>query len=124
MGLSRQHRTPGLESPQGHAQRRPGRGLPAAFLARHGGVVVATDGPITERRRRTLPKLAEDGGFDACQLAFLSAFADRESADYRKTYRHLAWSSLAWFASGPDKQVLLRDGEIKLDRLLSLDADN
>jgi hypothetical protein len=82
--------------------------------------VVATDGPISERRRRTLGELAEDGGFEPRQLAFLTAFADRDAPGYRKTYRSLAWGSLVWFASEPDKLMVLQDGEVELDRLLAI----
>jgi hypothetical protein len=80
--------------------------------------VVATDGPISERRRRSLVEIAETGGFDPARLAFLTAFADRDAPGYRKTYRSLAWSSFAWFASEPDKLLVLHDGEVELARLL------
>jgi hypothetical protein len=83
--------------------------------------VVATDGPISERRRQTLLGIAEAGGFDVHRLAFLSAFADRDAPGYRKTYRSLAWGSCAWFASEPDKLLMLRDGAIALERLLMPD---
>jgi hypothetical protein len=86
--------------------------------------IVATDGPITERRRQTLVAIAEAGGFDACRVAFLSAFADRDAPGYRKTYRSLAWGSFAWFASEPDKLLVLRDGGIELERLVMLDTAN
>ena len=80
--------------------------------------IVATDGPITERRKQTLIRIAAAGGFDASRMAFLSAFADRDAPGYRKTYRNLAWGSFAWFASEPDKLLILRDGEVELERLL------
>ena len=80
--------------------------------------VVATDGAVTERRRQRLIDVAEAGGFDAHRVAFLSAYADRDTPGYSKTYRHLAWGSFAWFASEPDKLVMLRDGETPLHRLL------
>ncbi len=83
--------------------------------------VVATDGPVSERRRADLVEMSAKGGFSPRQLAFLSAFADRDAPGYRKAYRSLAWGSFAWFASEPDKLVLLHDGEIELDRLLRLD---
>ncbi|WP_295884124.1 BsuBI/PstI family type II restriction endonuclease [uncultured Thiohalocapsa sp.] len=83
--------------------------------------VVATDGPISERRRLSLTELAANGGFDASRVACLSAYADRDAPGYRKTYRHLAWGSFAWFASEPDKLLILREGVVELDALLPLD---
>jgi hypothetical protein len=85
--------------------------------------VVATDGPINERRRRNLIAVAEAGGFSPARVAFLSAFADRDAPGYRKTYRHLAWDTFAWFVSEPDKLIALRDGEIEINELLRPRAD-
>jgi hypothetical protein len=84
--------------------------------------VVATDGAVTDRRRQSLTDIAEGGGFDARRIAFLTAYADRDAPGYSKTYRSLAWGTFAWFASEPDKLLVLRDGEVALERLL-LDGD-
>ena len=80
--------------------------------------VVATDGPVSERRRRSLLDIAEADGFDPRRVAFLTAFADRDAPGYQKTYRNLAWGSFAWFASEPDKLMVLHDGDVELVRLL------
>lgn len=79
--------------------------------------VVATDGAITERRRDALHTLAEAAGFSRKQVAFLTAYADRQSAGFRKTISHLAWGSFAWFASEPAQIILLRDGTVGQRRL-------
>jgi hypothetical protein len=68
---------------------------------------VATDGPISARRQEALYALTDAGGFDRSQIAFVTAFQDRESAGFRKTVSVLAWGSSAWFASEPDKLVIL-----------------
>lgn len=44
--------------------------------------VVATDGPVSERRRRRLLDIAEADGFDPRRVAFLTAFADRDAPGY------------------------------------------
>lgn len=58
---------------------------------------------------------------DPSRVAFLTAFADREAAAFKKTVGTLAWGSFAWFASEPDNLLLLRSGAIALDRLEAID---
>lgn len=72
--------------------------------------VVATDGAITERRREAIHALTDAAGFDRSQIAFLTAYQDRQSAGFRKTVAQLAWGSLAWFVSEPARLIALRDG--------------
>lgn len=72
--------------------------------------VVATDGAITPRRQDALFALTDDAGFSRDQIAFLTAYSDRESAGFKKTISGLAWGSFAWFVSEPDSIVILRDG--------------
>lgn len=72
--------------------------------------VVATDGAITARRQDALFELTDKGGFKRSQVAFVTAYADRESAGFKKTVTGLAWGSFAWFMSEPDKIFMLRDG--------------
>ena len=73
--------------------------------------VVATDGAMTARRQDALFALTDDAGFSRTQVAFLTAYQDRESAGFKKTVSGLAWGSFAWFVSEPDRIVILRDGE-------------
>lgn len=63
--------------------------------------VVATDGPINERRKKALEKLAEDAGFGVKNLAFVTAYLDRSGSPFKKTVDVLAWGSYAWFVSEP-----------------------
>lgn len=75
--------------------------------------VVATDGPISERRQAALYSLTDTAGFERSQVAFVTAFQDREASGFRKTMSALAWDSFAWFASEPNNIVHLKDGSSK-----------
>lgn len=72
--------------------------------------VVATDGAITDRRQEAIYQLTDAADFPREQVAFLTAFEDRESAGFRKTMSQLAWGSFAWFRSEPDQIIIMRDG--------------
>lgn len=82
--------------------------------------VVATDGAVTPRRQAALYTLTDAAGFKRSQIAFVTAYLDRESAGFRKTVAGLAWDSFAWFASEPEKIILLRDGGASELRLVDL----
>ena len=82
--------------------------------------VVATDGAVTARRQEALFALTDNAGFSRAQVAFVTAYQDRESAGFRKTASGLAWGSFAWFVSEPDMIVVLRDGLSSPARLSSL----
>lgn len=75
--------------------------------------VVATDGPISDRRQSALYALTDAAGFDRSQVAFVTAFQDREAPGFRKTMSALAWDSFAWFSSEPNNIVQLKDGSTK-----------
>lgn len=79
--------------------------------------VVATDGAITERRRDAIHAMTDAAGFDRKQVAFLTAYQDRQSAGFRKTMHQLAWGSFAWFASEPEQLLILHDGIVEARRL-------
>jgi len=79
--------------------------------------VVATDGPISDRRQKALYALTDAAGFSRSQVAFVTAFQDREAAGFRKTMSALAWDSFAWFASEPKNIVQLKDGTNKTQHL-------
>lgn len=64
--------------------------------------VVATDGAVTAVRKEALLRIATDAGFRRQQVAFVTAYADRDAAGFKKTVSRLAWGSFAWFASEPD----------------------
>ncbi|MGC3947979.1 MAG: BsuBI/PstI family type II restriction endonuclease [Chryseolinea sp.] len=79
--------------------------------------VVATDGAVTELRRASLLRIAEDANYDASQVYFVTAFMDRQSTGFTKTIKNLAWNTFVWLVSEPDKIILFRDGVQNLSEL-------
>lgn len=82
--------------------------------------VVATDGAVTARRQDALFALTDEAGFSREQVAFVTAYQDRESVGFKKTVSGLAWGSFAWFVSEPHHIVILRDGAASPSRLSAL----
>lgn len=86
------------------------RNLPDVILADLGPVhpllvfveVVASDGPVNERRKTDLLKLVSDAGFPTEHVAFVTAYLDRGAAPFKKNVNTLAWGSYAWFAAEPE----------------------
>lgn len=72
--------------------------------------VVATDGPINDRRKEALEAIARDAGFALEHIAFVTAYLDRSGAPFRKTVNALAWGTYAWFVSEPEGLVELSVG--------------
>ncbi len=68
--------------------------------------VVATDGPISERRKAALEALVAETGFPAEHVAFVTAYLDRSAGPFKKTVDSLAWGSYAWFAAEPERLVI------------------
>ena len=86
--------------------------------------IVATDGAITPRRQQAIYAMTDAAGFKRSQIAFLTAYQDRESPGFRKTVAQLAWDSFAWFASEPDSIIILRNGADSSAHLADLLAMN
>lgn len=84
--------------------------------------VVASDGPVTEGRRRALLDLiaASPRHYRPEDAAFVTAYMDRGSDPVRRTVPALAWQSFAWFVSEPDKLVQLHDGQTAAKKLAAL----
>lgn len=82
--------------------------------------VVATDGAITPRRQEAIFAITDAAGFKRSQIAFLTAYQDRESAGFKKTVAQLAWDSFAWFVSEPSSIIIMRDGGTSAARLADL----
>lgn len=72
--------------------------------------VVATAGAITESRRDALMSVATDAGFMSGQVAFVTAYEDRNHPAFKSSISELAWRSFAWFVSEPDNIMVLRQG--------------
>lgn len=82
--------------------------------------VVATNGAITPQRMEALRQVSEDAGFPLRNVYFVSAFADRGTAAFRRAVAHIAWDSFVWFPAEPDKLMVFREGVGKeLTSLLS-----
>lgn len=82
--------------------------------------VVATDGAMHARRMAAIYALTDAAGFDRQQVAFLTAYRDRQSPGFKKTVAELAWGSAAWFMSEPEHLVILHDGEARPGSLRQL----
>lgn len=86
--------------------------------------VVATDGAITPRRISAIYEMTDKAGFKRSQIAFVSAYMDRQSTGFKKTIRELGWNSFVWFASEPDNLFILHEGTITLSTVISKLRDN
>lgn len=82
--------------------------------------VVATDGAITARRQNAFYALTDAARFKRSQIAFVTAYQDRESAGYKKTVHQLAWNSFAWFVSEPNRIIIMRNGGQSPEPLIEL----
>lgn len=81
---------------------------------------MATDGPVTPRRQQALLEVA--AAFRPENVAFVTAYRDREAPAFRKTFGQIAWRSFVWFASEPRQLVGLHDaagGALRLSGLLA-----
>ena len=109
---------------------RPDRNLPDLILADLGPIepllvfveVVATAGPVSEARRIALMDIATEAGFNEDQVAFLTAYADRENTSFKRSVGELAWRSFVWFMSEPDHIVIMHKstvaGHVRLSDLM------
>ena len=71
--------------------------------------VVATDSPVNEARQAALMGTAMEAGFRD-QVAFVTAYADRDDGAFKGSVSELAWRSFAWFVSEPDHIMVLHRG--------------
>ena len=71
--------------------------------------VVATDGPISQRRKEALEELVAETGFPAEHVAIVTAYLDRSAGPFKKTVGSLAWGSYAWFAAEPARLVVFSE---------------
>ena len=51
-----------------------------------------------------------EAGFKEDQVAFVTAYADRDEAAFKSSVSELAWRSFVWFMSEPDHIVVLQQG--------------
>ena len=86
--------------------------------------VVATDGPISQRRKEALEELVAEAGFPAEHVAFVTAYLDRSAGPFKKTVDSLAWGSYAWFAAEPERLVEFSGSPRSLKRKTSREQIN
>lgn len=115
---------------------RPDRNLPDVILVDLGPdaplpvfvEVVATDGPVNEARRTALMSMAADAGFHEEQVAFVTAYDDRDAGAFRRSVSKLAWRSFVWFMSEPDHVMALHCGsgarQVLLSELMRVASDD
>ena len=72
--------------------------------------VVATDGPVSESRQSAMMAISTEAGFSEEQVAFVTAYADRNTAAFKRSVSQLAWRSFAWFMAEPDHIMVLHQG--------------
>lgn len=66
---------------------------------------VASDGPVTEDRRRQLLAWAEEQRIPPHSCRFLSAFLDRNEGVARRRLKDLAVDTFAWYAAEPTREL-------------------
>lgn len=64
--------------------------------------VVATDGAVTETRKKDLLTIVFQSNLPETSVQFLTAFEDREASAFKKNFSQLATDSLIWFRTEPD----------------------
>ena len=72
--------------------------------------IVATAGPVSEARQAALMAIAVEAGFSEDQIAFVTAYSDRDGAAFKQSVSELAWRSFVWFMSEPEHIVVLHRG--------------
>lgn len=97
---------------------QPDRNLPDLILVDLGPAdpllvfieVVATAGPVSEPRQTALMAITKEAGFCKEQVAFVTAYADRDDSAFKGSVSELAWRSFAWFMSEPEHIVVMHRG--------------
>lgn len=82
--------------------------------------IVASDGPISEDRRKDLLRLTAGAEIAAEKVAFVTAYLDRDGSPLKRNLSDLAWNSFVWLASEPDNIIGLYQGNGVAPRLSSL----
>lgn len=67
---------------------------------------VASDGPITEERKRNLQRWAESQRINPDHLRFLTAFESRNASPARRRLKDLAQGTYAWYLDEPGMELV------------------
>lgn len=73
--------------------------------------VVYSDGPITETRKEELLKMTEAAGYERRNVAFVSAFEQRNSAPLKRRLSGVAVDTLIWCMAEPDLLIWLGESQ-------------
>jgi hypothetical protein len=71
---------------------------------------VATDGPISDRRKKELISIAEEAGFSEKDCTYVTAFKDRTDQVSRKLIPSIAWGTFVWYATEPVSIIYMYEG--------------
>jgi hypothetical protein len=71
---------------------------------------VATDGPISERRKIDLEDIATNARYNKEDCVYVTVFKDRTDQVSRKLNPSIAWGTFIWYATEPDSIVYLHKG--------------
>ena len=66
---------------------------------------------ITAQRKAALTEVVAAAGLPPENVYFVSAFAVRRAAAFRKLVSEIACGTFAWFASEPEKLLAFREGQ-------------
>ena len=110
---------------------RPDRNLPDLILVDLGPAepllvfveVVATAGPVNKARQTALMAVGTEAGFNEDQVAFVTAYADRDEAAFMSSVSELAGRSFVWLMSEPDHIVVLQRGSPGENPVVGFDAN-
>ncbi len=71
---------------------------------------VATEGPVDTGRAEAIRAWIQRAGLDPACAVFVTAYLDRGEAAFRRTVGSVAFPSLVWFASEPERLLVALDG--------------
>lgn len=69
---------------------------------------VASDGPVNERRKGELLKIAKEANYQEENCAYVTVFRDRSDSVSRRLSPSVAWGTFIWHASEPEDIIYLR----------------
>lgn len=82
---------------------------------------VASDGPVNERRKEELLKIALNAGYTEDECVFVTVFKDRTASENRRLLHTISWGTFVWYLSEPDSIIFLYKGmERKLTYLCDI----
>lgn len=73
---------------------------------------VATDGPISDRRKEELNHLIDLADYNRNDCVFVTAFKDRTDPASRKLIHTVAWGTFIWYATEPNNIIYLYNGVV------------